>query len=202
MKRQFLKDFGLTDDQINTILDENGKDLENAKSSFADEIAKLKLDISTRDNQLEEVKKSIKSNEDLESKIAALQEKNTADAKAYEDKIRSINIDNAVKESLSKAQAKNHDVVKPLLAEFLSKAEVNEGVVTGLDEEIEKLIGDEKTSFLFDTQENTQPSVELSGVTPIDGKDIESNGFDMKTATYDELVAYQAAHPEINIFNK
>lgn len=202
MKRQFLKDFGLTDDQINTILDENGKDLENAKSSFADEIAKLKLDISTRDNQLEEVKKSIKSNEDLESKIAALQEKNTADAKAYEDKIRSINIDNAVKEALSKAQAKNHDVVKPLLAEFLSKAEVNEGVVTGLDEEIEKLIGDEKTSFLFDTQENTQPSVELSGVTPIDGKDIESNGFDMKTATYDELVAYQAAHPEINIFNK
>lgn len=200
MKRSFLKELGLTEEQIDSILDEAGKDLTNAKATLNEEITKLKGDISTRDTQLEELKKSAKSSEDLESKIAELQEKNKLDSEAYEAKIKKINIDNAVEKALADAKARNQDVVKPLLAEFLSKAEITEGVVTGLDEEIKKLIGDEKTSFLFDTQAPAQTSVELSGVTPMDGKDIDSNGFDMKTATYDELVAYQAAHPEINIF--
>ena len=198
MKRSFLEKFDkLTKEEIDEILNEAGKDLESTKSTFNDEISKLKGDISTRDSQLEELKKSAKSIEDLESQIVTLQEKNKADAEAYEKKIKSVNIDNAVKEALTAAKAKNQDVIKPLLAEFLSNAEINEGVVKGLDEEIKKLVEGETTSFLFD---NKPQAPDLNGFTPVDGKDFNKNTFDKSTATYEQLVEYQNAHPEINIF--
>lgn len=200
MKRSFLKEFGLNDDQIDAILNENGKDLESTKSTLNEEINRLKGDISTRDNQLEELKKSSKSIEDLESQIVKLQEQNKADAEASAKKIRDITINNAVKEALTDAKAKNQDVVKPLLAEFLSKAELNEGVVKGLDEEIKKLVEGENTSFLFNTEADAPKTPDLTGFTPTDGKDLTDNKFNMATASYEELVAYQEAHPEVNIF--
>lgn len=200
MKRSFLKDLGLTEEQINSILDEAGRDLENAKATANEEITRLKGDISTRDAQLDELKKSVKSSEDLESKITELQSKNKADAEAYEKQIRDIHVSNAVKEALGNAEAINQDVVKPLLTEFLSKAELKEGVVVGLDEEIKKLVEGETTSFLFKNKTPETQSPDLSGFTPADGKDISVNTFDKNTATYEELVAYQEAHPEMNIF--
>lgn len=200
MKRSFLKDLGLTDEQIDSVLNEAGKDLESAKSTLQEEITRLKGDVSTRDSQLEELKKSAKSSEDLESQIATLQEKNKADAAEYEKKIRDIHVNNAVKDALTEAKAKNQDVIKPLLAEFLSKAEINEGVVKGLDEEIKKLVEGETTSFLFDSSADATPQASFTGITPTDGKDPQDQTFDKKTATYDQLVEYQKAHPEINIF--
>ena len=203
MKRNFLEKFDkLTKEEIDEILNENGRDLENTKSTLNEEIARLKSDISTRDSQFEELKKSSKSSEDLESKIAELQEKNKADAAEYEKKIRDIHINNAVKDALTDAKAKNQDVIKPLLAEFLSKAEITEGVVKGLDEEIKKLVEGETTSFLFDTVSQETQTPNLTGFTPADGKDLSDNKFDMKTATYDQLVEYQKSHPEVNIFEK
>lgn len=198
MKRNFLEKFDkLTKEEIDEILNENGKDLENTKSTLQEEIERLKGDISTRDSQFEELKKSVKSNESLESEITKLQEKNKADAEAYEKKIRDIHVNNAVKEALTDAKAKNQDVVKPLLTEFLSKAEVNGGVVKGLDEEIKKLVEGESTAFLFDSD---KPQASFTGITPTDGKDPEGATFDKSTATYEQLVAYQEAHPEVNIF--
>ena len=200
MKRSFLKDLGLNEEQIDSILNEAGKDLESTKSTLNDEIARLKGDISTRDGQLEELKKSAKSNESLESEINKLQEKNKADAEAYEKQIRDIHINNAVKDALTDAKAKNQDVIKPLLAEFLSNAEVTEGVVKGLDDEIKKLVEGDTTSFLFETKSAEPAAPELSGITPAEGKDIDGGTFDMKTATYEQLVKYQEEHPEVNIF--
>ena len=200
MKRSFLKDLGLTDEQIDSILNEAGKDLESTKSTLQEEIDRLKGDISTRDNQLEELKKSAKSSEDLESQIATLQEQNKANAAEYEKKIRDIHVNNAVKDALTEAKAKNQDVIKPLLAEFLSKAEINEGVVKGLDEEIKKLVEGETTSFLFDSATEATSQASFTGITPTDGKDPQDQTFDMKTATYEQLVEYQKSHPEVNIF--
>lgn len=200
MKRSFLKDLGLTDEQIDSVLNEAGKDLESAKSTLQEEITRLKGDVSTRDSQLEELKKSAKSSEDLESQIATLQEQNKANAAEYEKKIRDIHVNNAVKDALTEAKAKNQDVIKPLLAEFLSKAEINEGVVKGLDEEIKKLVEGETTSFLFDSSADATPQASFTGITPTDGKDPQDQTFDKKTATYEQLVEYQKAHPEINIF--
>jgi len=73
-------------------------------------------------------------------------------------------------------------------------------VVKGLDEEIKKLVEGETTSFLFDSVTEATPAANFTGITPTDGKDPNDQTFDKTTATYEQLVEYQKAHPEVNIF--
>ena len=79
MKRSFLEDLGLEKEVVDKIMAENGKDIENAKADYDELKAELKTAIATiadRDNQLKELKDSVKDNEDLNAKIAELEQQN------------------------------------------------------------------------------------------------------------------------------
>lgn len=108
MKTEDLKSKGLTDDQINFVMAENGKDLK----ALQDENATLKSEKS----QLENEKKVItKEKEDKEKAIADLQ-KNSISKEEYDKKVKEIE-DNAKKE-------KEEYVYNDLLNKGLDEAKV------------------------------------------------------------------------------
>ena len=164
MKRDFLKELGLESDVIDKILDENSKDIGNAKKdleAITKERDEANKTIADRDKQLETLKNASGDIEGLKKQIEALQGEN-----------KSIQINAAVEKALTASKAKNLTAVKALIKD-LDKAELLEdGSIKGLEEQIKGLKIGESTKFLF--EEEVKPTkTKITGSTPVDGKDGE-----------------------------
>lgn len=139
------------------------------KSRF-DEVNKekkrLESDIKLRDEQLEELKKLSGDNESLKSQINQLQKDNKLKDEKYIAEMKQFRVDIALDKALKNAKAKNAKAVKALLE--LNNVELNnDGSIKGLDEQINNLISNDDTRFLFDID---QP-IKFTGVTPGVNKD-------------------------------
>lgn len=148
MIRKFLEDLGLEKEMIDKILDENSKDIGKAKGNYDDlktELDKLKVEITTRDKQLDDLKKL--NPDGLKAEIDKLQADNKAAKEAYDAQIKAIHIENAVERSLTASGAKNTKAVKALLD--LANAELDGESVKGLEAQIKKLQESEDSKFLF-----------------------------------------------------
>lgn len=171
MKRKFLEDLELDKDVIDKIMAENGKDIETAKGDLTEittERDNLKKDIAARDEQIETLKKSAGSNEDLKKQIESLQAENKA-----------TKINGAIEKALTAAKALNVTAAKALLKD-LDKAELSsDGTVKGLDEQIKALQKDESTKFLFAAPEESKKT-QIKGMTPTDGGDDKPKGITQK----------------------
>ena len=171
MKRKFLEDLELDKDVIDKIMAENGKDIEAAKGDLTEittERDNLKKDIAARDEQIETLKKSAGSNEDLKKQIESLQAENKA-----------TKINGAIEKALTAAKALNITAAKALLKD-LDKAELSDdGTVKGLDEQIKALQKDESTKFLFAAPEESKKT-QIKGMTPTDGGDDKPKGITQK----------------------
>ena len=78
MKRNQLKDLGLDEDQIKVVMDLNGEDINNAKSSndaIVEENNALKAQIAERDKDLKNLRKNAKDNEELSNSYKELETK-------------------------------------------------------------------------------------------------------------------------------
>lgn len=107
----------------------------------------LETDIKARDKQLEDLKKSAGTNEELKTQIATLQADNKAKDTEYQNKIKDLTVTNAIKLAISE-KAQDVDLVAGLFDK--EKLIVSEdGKITGLDEQL-KTLQTEK-SFLFKT---------------------------------------------------
>lgn len=107
----------------------------------------LETDIKARDKQLEDLKKSAGTNEELKTQIATLQADNKAKDTEYQNKIKDLTVTNAIKLAISE-KAQDVDLVAGLFNK--EKLIVSEdGKITGLDEQL-KTLQTEK-SFLFKT---------------------------------------------------
>ena len=171
MKRKFLEDLELDKDVIDKIMAENGRDIEAAKGDLTEitnERDNLKKDIAARDEQIETLKKSAGSNEDLKKQIESLQAENKA-----------TKINGAIEKALTAAKALNVTAAKALLKD-LDKAELSEdGTIKGLDEQIKALQKDESTKFLFAAAEESKKT-QIKGMTPTDGGDDKPKGITQK----------------------
>lgn len=185
MKRDFLKGLDLEGDVIDKIMAQYGADVESLKAANAEQADKIKAlenDIHTRDEQLETLKNSTSDIEALKAQIDTLQNENKTAAEKYQNELKQVKINNAVEKALATAKAKNNKVVAPLLAEFLSNAEVDEnGIVKGLDEQIKALTESAETNFLFDS--GAEQKAVLKGVVPGEKGEspagfIDQNAFD------------------------
>lgn len=152
--------------------------------------------VKDRDAQLEELRASKGSVEELKNQIATLQTDNANAAKAHADELKRLKIDTAVELALAGAKAKNIKAVKALL--MLEKAELAEdGTVKGLDEQIKKLASANDSSFLFESPDTQK---DFKGYTPGESGDSKSTGEKLpKDMNYDELCAYLEAHPEAKL---
>ena len=185
MKRKFLEDMGvLSAEQIDAIMKENGDDINAAKgelSTITSERDNLKAQITERDKQIENLKKTAGDNEALTKQIEQLQAEN-----------KTAKVDAAVQLALTVAKAKNVKAVRALL-EGLDKAEfADDGTIKGLSDQIKKLQTADDSKFLF--EEPAKPTTP-KGTTPADGGDDKPKGGDPSKMNYDELCAFLEQNP-------
>lgn len=136
MTKEEMKALGITDEAITAILEDQGKNfIPKAKFNEINEAKKnLETQISDRDKQLVDLQKKANGNEDLQKQIEKLQQDNKSQSADYEQKIKTMTIDNIVNTSLSAAKAKNAKAVRAMLQ--LDSYELDGDKVKGLDDAI------------------------------------------------------------------
>lgn len=154
MKREFLKELGLTDEQIDKIMAENGKDIEKYKTLAETKEAELKQ----VKQQLEEANAQIEKfkDMDIESIKAAADDYKQKYEKAKEEaqrEIEQIKFNYAIEKALTDAKARNVKAVKALLD--LDNLKLTDEKILGLDEQLAKI--KEENSFLFESDDKKEP---------------------------------------------
>lgn len=158
MKREFLKELGIEDKEvIDKIMDENGKDIETAKGKNNDdkvkelqaEVDKLNGQIKERDGQLDELKKSAGDNKELQKQIDDLKDANKAAQEKHDSEMAELKKSSAIRQALSEAKARNIQAVMSLID--TSKVSIDGENTVGLKEQIDKLMTEEDTKFLFES---------------------------------------------------
>lgn len=196
MKRKFLEDLGLTREQVDSIMTENGRDIEAAKSDY--ETLKQQLDahaaqMAERDAQLETLKKSAGDNEALTKQIADLQAENTAAKEKYESDMKELKIITAIKLAVGES-AQDADLVAGLFDK--SKLILSEdGKVTGLEEQLKSL--KKEKAFLFKEEKPQQP--QLKGGKPVEGSGAPPAEKKPSEMTYSEMCKYLESNPGAKI---
>lgn len=159
MKTDFLKELGLTQEQIDKIMAENGKDVNKAKGdtdALNTKITDLESQLTDRDNQLKGLKSQVKDNEALTAKITELEEANKTAATEHQNKMNAIQKNHAVENGIRDAKAKNVKAVMALLD--MEKISYADGKLTGFTEQIDALQKAEDTNFLFVAEQQNPPT--------------------------------------------
>lgn len=164
MKKEELLALGLTEEQATKVL-EGFKDTVpySRFKEVDDEKNELKTELSNRDNQLKELAKITKDNEELNSKVKELQSTNETAKTEYESKLARLRLDNGIELALTKGGAMNNKAIKALLNMEAIKYE-NDNLV-GLEEQLKALR--ETDAYLFKNEEAPKPS----GFSPVVSND-------------------------------
>ena len=187
MKREFLKDLGLSDEIMDKIMTQYGLDIEKYKTEKKENEVKITF-LNDKIKEQEEVINSMQKDNESYTKLKQdydlLQEEKTKNDNEYKQQIREIKLKSGVEKALNNAGAINQKVVIPLLKEFLDKAEIDEkGNVNGLEEQIKQIKESEDTKFLFKDIENT-----IQGKTPGVALNSQVNATsDYKNMTYEQI---------------
>lgn len=174
MTKEKLLEWGLTEEQAAKVMEGlNGSFVTKARFNEVNtELTKAKATITERDAQLETLKQASGDTKALQDQITQLQADNAAKDQEHAAEIKKIRIENAVEKALTDAKAINPATVKPLLAAFLEKADLDDdGTIRGLADEIGKLAKAEGTSFLFKADDTTTTST-ISGASPAGGSSV------------------------------
>ena len=174
MTKESLMAMGLTEEQATKVMEGlNGSFVTKTRfNEVNEELKTAKATITDRDGQLNVLKTSGADAAALQAQITQLQADNAAKDQEHAAEIKKIKIENAVEKALTDAKAINPATVKPLLAAFLEKADLDDdGTIRGLADEIGKLAKAEGTSFLFKADDTTTTST-ISGASPAGGSSV------------------------------
>lgn len=167
MNKEKLVELGLTDELATKVLSEFG-DKWIPKSRFDEvnnEMKKYRDTVTERDKQLDELKKASGDADALKKQIEELQGSNKKADEAYKAELHRLKVEMAVDKALGEARCKNIKATKSLLD--LTNADFNDdGTVKGLKKQIEGLLADESSKFLFDVQQETTITKVAGGFTP------------------------------------
>ena len=196
MKREQLKEWGLTDEQIEKVMAENGRDIEKHKAAAEEAQAAadgLTEQIKGRDGQLKELQKSAGDNAELKAQIEALQKANTEQKEAFDKQLAEQRFQAALNTELLKADALDNDLVNVKLDK--SKLKLNDdGTLTGLAKQLAAL--KESHGFLF---KQPQSTTTLTGAAPAGGTSTPTGGKKVEEMTYSEMMNYLKANPDAKI---
>lgn len=196
MKREQLKEWGLSDEQIEKIMAENGRDIEKHKTAAEETKAEaegLKTQLGERDKQLKKLQESAGDNAELKTQIEALQQANKEQKAAFDKQLQEQRFNAALNTELLKAEAIDNDLVQVKLDK--SKIKLNDdGTLTGLTEQLTSLKASH--GFLF---RQPQTNTTLTGVTPAGGQSTPVGGKKVEEMTYSEMMAYLNANPDAKI---
>lgn len=141
MKRKFLEDLGLTKEQIDSVMAENGADIEAEKAKTTEVNNKLEnadKQLKEANSTIESLKKSNFNNEELQTKVNEYENTIKTQKADYESKVKNLTFDSAIEKALVKAKAKYPE----LLSSKIDKSKLliaADGVVSGIDEQVKTL---------------------------------------------------------------
>lgn len=198
MKTEFLKSLNLSQEVIDKIMAENGKDIaveQKKAEKVIQERDSYKLKAESLETQVNDANTEIQKFKDMDIdgiKKAADDWKETAEkAKADADKqISQMKFDYALSAALTGAKAKNAKAVKALLD--MDGLKFNDGKIVGLDEQLAQIKAD--NDYLFESDE---PAPEF--VKGTNGGSGGVGGKKPSEMTYTELCDYMAQNPGAEI---
>ena len=169
MKREDLKKQGLTDEQIDFVMAENGKDIEKYKN-LADtrktEIDNLERQLETANKEIEEFKDL--DIEEIKQKADDYKKKYELEKKESKKRLEELKFEHLLNNKLRDARAKSIKAVKALLDFDVLKLEGEE--IKGLDAELERL--QKEYEYQFETETADKPNF----IRPGDKADKQDSG--------------------------
>lgn len=192
MTKEQLQALNLTDEQINAIIEDYGKNYVS-KAQFNeknDAYKQAKQEIENLTNDISTLSEANKANEALQSQIKELQDAATQREADYNENIKNMKIDTAITKALSKSGAMNETILTGLLDR--TKIAIGEdNTITGIQEQIVAL--KESDPYLF-----KQDSIK--GVVPGDATPKTNDGItkeQFNKMSYLDRVQLQETNPDL-----
>lgn len=192
MTKEQLQALNLTDEQINAIIEDYGKNYVS-KAQFNeknDAYKQAKQEIENLTNDISTLSEANKANEALQSQIKELQDAATQREADYNENIKNMKIDTAITKALSKSGAMNETILTGLLDR--TKIAIGEdNTITGIQEQINAL--KESDPYLF-----KQDSIK--GVVPGDATPKTNDGItkeQFNKMSYLDRVKLQETNPDL-----
>lgn len=192
MTKEQLQALNLTEEQINAIIEDYGKNYVS-KAQFNeknDAYKQAKQEIENLTNDISTLSEANKANEALQSQIKELQDAATQREADYNENIKNMKIDTAITKALSKSGAMNETILTGLLDR--SKIAIGEdNTITGIQEQIVAL--KESDPYLF-----KQDSIK--GVVPGDATPKTNDGItkeQFNKMSYLDRVQLQETNPDL-----
>ncbi|BFH11164.1 phage scaffolding protein [Bacillus cereus] len=189
-KEQFIA-LGLTEEQAEKAAAASAEELKGfiPKARF-DEVntAKKKAedDLKDRDKQLEELKKNTGDAEALRKQIETLQVENKAAMEKYEEEVKELRLNTALKLALT-GKAHDPDIVAGLLDKTKIELDDSGAVKGGLDDQIKAL--QTSKGFLFVPEDNGGGQFQFKGMKPTEGSVGSGGGGSDKAADFGKRIA-------------
>lgn len=156
MNREFLKALGLEDEAIDKIMAEHGKTVNKTKEqldTITTERDSLKEQLTERDNQLAELGKKVKDNEELTAEINRLKEENKTATQELQAKLEKQAFEFNLEKALTGAKVRNPKAVKALLDTEVIKLDGDK--LLGLEEQLNSI--KESDPYLFEEEQKPEP---------------------------------------------
>ena len=192
MTKEQLQALNLTEEQINAIIEDYGKNYVS-KAQFNeknDAYKQAKQEIENLTNDISTLSEANKANEALQSQIKELQDAATQREADYNENIKNMKIDTAITKALSKSGAMNETILTGLLDR--TKIAIDEdNTITGIQEQIVAL--KESDPYLF-----KQDSIK--GVVPGDATPKTHDGItkeQFNKMSYLDRVQLQETNPDL-----
>lgn len=154
MKREDLKEMGLNDDQIASVMTAYGKEMNPLKEqvdSLTSERDNLQQQVSDRDDQLDDLRKSAGKNQELEAQIKQLQDDNKAAATKYQNELAAKEKGFKIEGALRDAKAKNVKAVLSLIDTDRVSVK-KDGKLDGLTDQLDAI--KQSDGYLFESDES------------------------------------------------
>lgn len=172
MKREELKELGLSDEQVNSVMASAKKDenaLRDQLTTITSERDSLQSQVDTNAAELRKLEKANKDNEKLTSQLSTLRQQVDDQKKQFEAEQTAAKIDSLLANELSAAKVRDTDVVKALInREDLSLGD--DGTLKGLSDQLKPL--QEQKAWLFEGKTKTKYSPEGSSNDDTKGADL------------------------------
>ena len=157
MKREELKELGLTDEQIGSVMALHGvtvNELNSRVSTAEQQATQYQEQLEKNQNELNDFKANAKGNEDLTKQLEDLQSKFDETKTSSEQQIADLKKSSAIDLALTQAGAKNIKAAKALLDS--ESLELTDEGLKGLDDQLAAL--KESDGYLFGQSEQVPPN--------------------------------------------
>ncbi|GAP04891.1 phage scaffolding protein [Fructobacillus tropaeoli] len=162
MKREDLRELGLTDEQVDAVMKQHHVELDK-NSDAVDKLATIQTErdqlqeqLKERDKDLAKLQKQSKDNEEVSTQLADLKSKYDESSKQWEAEKSRMKLDVALESQLSQTNAKDTAVLKKLLN--MDEIKLNDdGHLDGLQDQVTQLSKENPYLFNGPTQQGYQP---------------------------------------------